>query len=110
MNEFDEIRPYVKGEMKDALSDLLKDRHFNIMMRGLVPWLPRFVRNTLFRLAFIGIDTPQDFQIRFMKPVVNYVLRKYANGASFDSNTVSNQTAYTSISNHRDIARDSAIP
>ena len=109
MNEFDEIRPYVKGEMKDALSDLLKDRHFNIMMRGLVPWLPRFVRNTLFRLAFIGIDTPQDFQIRFMKPVVNYVLRKYANGASFDSNTVSNQTNYTFISNHRDIVLDSAI-
>ena len=109
MTEFDEIRPYVKGEMKAALNELLRDRHFNIMMRGFAPWLPRFIRNTIFRLAFIGIDTPQDFQIRFMKPVVNYVLRKYANGASFDSHTITNQSNYTFISNHRDIVLDSAI-
>ena len=109
MTEFDSIRPYEKGEMHTALRQLLHDRHFNIMMRSLVPWLPRIVRNTIIRVAFIGVRTPQDFQIRFMKPIVRYILRKYADGATFDHATISNRGNYTFISTHRDIVLDSAI-
>lgn len=107
--EFDEIRPYEEGEMKQALNDLLADRHFNKMMQGMVPWLPKGIRNGFFKLMFIGVKTPLDFQLRFMKHVVRYVLRKYAHGYSFDHKSISNKGNYLFISNHRDIVLDSAI-
>ena len=108
-HEFDEIRPYEEGEMKQALNDLLADRHFNKMMQGMVPWLPKGIRNGFFKLMFIGVKTPLDFQLRFMKHIVRYVLRKYAHGYSFDHKSISNKGNYLFISNHRDIVLDSAI-
>lgn len=108
-HEFDEIRPYEEGEMKQALNDLLADRHFNKMMQGMVPWLPKGIRNGFFKLMFIGVKTPLDFQLRFMKHVVRYVLRKYAHGYSLDHKSISNKGNYLFISNHRDIVLDSAI-
>ena len=105
---FDEIRPFERGEMRGALNELLKDRHFNRMIGGFVP-LPRGVRNALFRLLFVGIESPLDFQVRFMKPIVRRILRKYAKGASFEYGAISPAGNYSFISNHRDIVLDSAI-
>ena len=42
------------------------------------------VRNGLLRLAFTGVKTPLDFQKRFMKPVVKYIIRKHTDGCTFD--------------------------
>ena len=109
IHEFDEIRPYEKGEMKEALNQLLNDRHFNKMMQGMAPWLPKTLRNGIFRLMFIGVKTPLDFQLRFMKHVVRYVLKKYAHGYTFNHDTISNRDNQLFISNHRDIVLDSAI-
>lgn len=109
IHEFDEIRPYEKGEMKDALNQLLNDRHFNKMMQGFAPWLPKALRNGIFRMMFIGVKTPLDFQLRFMKHVVSYVLKKHARGYSFKYDSISNRGNYLFVSNHRDIVLDSAI-
>ena len=108
-HEFDIIRPYNAGEMKGALSSLLADRHFDRMCSGLVPWLPRAVRNGLLRLFFVGVKTPLDFQLRFMKPVVKYVLHKCSKGVTVRFGNLDKQGSYTFISNHRDIVLDSAI-
>ena len=110
--EFDEIRPYEAEELKQAFDDLLNDRQFNIVMKGFAPWLPKSVRNSLLRLAFTGIKTPLDFQKRFMKPVVKYIMRKHTDGCSFlDSSIASYDKSqrYTFVSNHRDIVLDSAF-
>ena len=110
--EFDEIRPYEAGEMKQAFDDLLNDRQFNIVMKGFAPWLPQSVRNGLLRLAFTGIKTPLDFQKRFMKPVVKFIMRKHTDGCSFLDSSVSSydkSQRYTFVSNHRDIVLDSAF-
>ena len=110
--EFDEIRPYAAEEMKQAFDDLLNDRQFNIVMKGFAPWLPKSLRNGLLRLAFMGIKTPLDFQKRFMKPVVKYIMRKHTDGCSFlDSSIASYDKSqrYTFVSNHRDIVLDSAF-
>ena len=110
--EFDEIRPYEAGEMKQAFEELLADRQFNIVMKGFAPWLPKSVRNGLLRLAFTGIKTPLDFQKRFMKPVVKFIMRKHTDGCSFlDSSIASYDKSqrYTFVSNHRDIVLDSAF-
>ena len=118
--EFDEIRPYEPEEMKQAFDDLLNDRQFQVLLKGFVPWLPKSLRNGLLRLAFIGVKTPLDFQLRFMKPIVNYVIRKHTDGCTFDNSsldlskntqhsTLNTQQRYTFISNHRDIVLDSAF-
>ena len=112
MKEFDEIRPYEPEEMKQAFDDLLSDRQFNVIMKGLAPWLPKSVRNGLLRLAFTGVKTPLDFQKRFMKPVVNYIIRKHTDGCQFDDSCTKNSSLderYTFVSNHRDIVLDSAF-
>ncbi len=106
---FDEIRPYEEGEMKEALDQLLNDRHFNKVMQGFAPWLPKGLRNGFFKMMFIGVKTPLDFQLRFMKHIVRYVLKKHARGHSFKYDTISNRGNYLFISNHRDIVLDSAI-
>jgi hypothetical protein len=127
MNEFDEIRPYEAGEMKQAFEELLNDRQFNLVLKGFVPWMPKAVRRGLLRLAFTGVKTPLDFQLRFMKPVVKFIIRKHTDGCQFDDAELKGfdshslqskpmQTAqdttsprYTFVSNHRDIVLDSAF-
>mgnify|MGYP002624419954 CR=1 FL=1 len=114
-SEFDEIRPYEPEEMKQAFDDLLSDRQFNVVMKGLAPWLPKSVRNGLLRLAFTGVKTPLDFQKRFMKPVVRWIIRKHTDGCTFDDRGLERdgddvtRERYTFVSNHRDIVLDSAF-
>ena len=124
---FDEIRPYEAGEMKQAFEELLNDRQFNLVLKGFVPWMPKAVRRGLLRLAFTGVKTPLDFQLRFMKPVVKFIIRKHTDGCQFDdaelkgldshslqskpTQTAQDTTSprYTFVSNHRDIVLDSAF-
>ena len=110
MENFDAIRPYVDGEMQEALSTLLADRQFNRMMRSMAPWLPTWLRNGVLRMACWGIKTPLQFQVRFIKPVVRYVLRKCSKGATFQHDGIKpGEERYLFLSNHRDIVLDSAI-
>ena len=111
IEQFNEIRPYEPEEMKQAFNDLLNDRQFNLIMKGFAPWLPKFLRNGLLRLAFTGVKSPLDFQKRFMKPVVAYVIRKYSDGCTFDDKALTSrhQERFTFVSNHRDIVLDSAF-
>ena len=82
--EFDEIRPYEASEMRQAFDELLADRQFNTILKGFAPWLPKGMRNSMLRLAFTGVKTPLDFQLRFMKPVVWHIVRKHTDGLTFD--------------------------
>ena len=112
IEQFNDIRPYEPEEMKQAFNDLLNDRQFNLIMKGFAPWLPKFLRNGLLRLAFVGVKSPLDFQRRFMKPVVNYVIRKHTDGCTFDGSLLPDDKRgprYTFVSNHRDIVLDSAF-
>ena len=110
-SEFDEIRPYEAGEMKQAFNDLLNDRQFSLMLKGFVPWLPKGLRNGLLKLAFIGVKTPLDFQKRFMKPIVWHIVHRYADGLDFDDKLLPDDKSqrYIFLSNHRDIVLDSAF-
>ena len=111
MKEFDEIRPYETGEMKQAFEDLLNDRQFAHLLKGSVPWLPKALRNGFFLWAFRGVQSPLDFQKRFMKPVVRYIIRKHTDGCTFDESLLPRDKSqrYTFVSNHRDIVLDSAF-
>ena len=110
-NEFDEIRPYEAGEMQQAFDELINDRQFSLVLKGFAPWLPKSVRNGLLKLAFIGVKTPLDFQQRFMKPVVKWIIRKHTDGCMFNEKLLPRDKSlrYTFVSNHRDIVLDSAF-
>lgn len=109
--EFDEIRPYDTGEVQQAFNELLADRQFSTMLRGIVPWLPKSLRNAVLKIAFIGVKSPLDFQKRFMKPIVRHIIRKHTDGCTFDDNCLPRDFSlrYTFVSNHRDIVLDSAL-
>jgi hypothetical protein len=100
--------------MQQAFEDMLADRQFSLVLKGFAPWMPKAVRNALLRLLFRGVKTPLDFQMRFMKPVVKYIIWKYSDGISFDDSELKSQKGnselrYTFVSNHRDIVLDSAF-
>ena len=109
--EFDEIRPYDTGEVQQAFNELLADRQFSTMLRGIVPWLPKSLRNAVLKMAFIGVKSPLDFQKRFMKPIVRHIIRKHTDGCTFDDNCLPRDFSlrYRCVSNHRDIVLDSAL-
>ena len=116
MSQFNEIRPYEAEEMQQAFEDLLADRQFSLVLKGFAPWMPKAVRNALLRMLFRGVKTPLDFQMRFMKSVVKYVIWKYSDGTTFDDKklhtkeqTINTLDRYTFVSNHRDIVLDSAF-
>lgn len=109
-SEFDAIRPYNDDEIPGVVNELLNDRLMNAQLKTLIPWLPKWIRNAVIRLAFIGIHSTLDFQLRFMKPIVGYILRKCSNGATFEhAKITAGEERYTFMSNHRDIVLDSAI-
>lgn len=110
MNEnFDDIRPYGPGEVRPAVESLLHDRQFMTMLRGFIP-LPKPLIRFIIRALFIGVDTPLDFQLRYMKHVVHYVLRKCSDGCTFSGHPLPAKSQHhTFVSNHRDIVLDSAI-
>ena len=109
MSEFDDIRPFERGEVKPAVESLLHDRQFMTMLHGLVP-LPKGMIRGIVRMLFIGVNTPLDFQLRYMKHIVRYVLRKCTDGCTFGGHPTPMKTQHhTYVSNHRDIVLDSAI-
>ncbi len=111
MTEYDEIRPYEAGEIKQAFEEMLADRQFAMVLKSFAPWMPKMLRNGLLRIAFTGVKTPLDFQLRFMKPVVKYIIRRHTDGCTFDDRLMpaDKSLRYTFVSNHRDIVLDSAF-
>ena len=110
IHDFDEIRPYEPEEMPVVFEELLNDRQFNLVMKGMAPWLPKAVRNGLLRLLFKGVKSSQDFQVRFMKPVVRFITWRCTKGTSFGyPDGFDKHGRYIFMSNHRDIVLDSAF-
>ena len=108
--EFDAIRPYNDDEVKGAISNLLNDRQFSHILKAFVPILPLGISRGALKLATMGVNSTLDFQLRFMKPIVKYVLRKCSTRHSFTHKGIEPGTErYTFMSNHRDIVLDSAI-
>lgn len=110
LHDFDEIRPYSEEEMPRAFNGLIEDRQFNHLMKAVAPWFPRSLRNALLRLMFRGVKSAQDFQIRFMKPIVNFIVHRKTTGLTFGyPDSLSKHGRYLFLSNHRDIVLDSAF-
>lgn len=110
--KFDPIRPFNDDEVKQAFYELLEDRQFSRLIKGYLPWLPKIMRGGALKFAFklSGVKTLLDFQMRFMKPVVEAVIKRCMSDITFGGSPLPNPKGrYTFISNHRDIVLDSAL-
>ena len=104
--KFDPIRPYCDEEVKQAFNELVDDRQFARLIRGYVPWLPKFARRGMLKLAFrmSGVKTLLDFQLKFMRPIVESVIRRSMTDITLSGHPLPDRKGrYTFISNHRDI-------
>ena len=86
IHDFDDIRPYEPEEVPVVIDELLKDRQFSLVLKGLVPWLPKSVRNGLIRMLLWRVKSSQDFQMRLMRPLVNFLRFRTttSSGCEFD--------------------------
>ncbi len=110
LKDFDAIRPYSDGEVRQAMNELLADRQFNQVLNGFTPWLPVWLRNGVLKAANLGVDTVMQFQLRFMKPVAKLVLKRGSTSYDFRYEGIQpGDGRYTFVSNHRDIVLDSAF-
>lgn len=110
--KFDPIRPFNDDEVKQAFNELIEDRQFSRLIKGYIPWLPKFMRGNALRLVFklSGIKTLLDFQVKFMKPVVEAVIKRSMTDIKFGGRpSPDTKGRYTFVSNHRDIVLDSAL-
>ncbi len=109
-DEFSAIRPYNDDEVREAINSLLQDRQFSRILKSVLPILPLGMSRGMLKLATVGIKSTLGFQVRFMKPVVNHVLKKCSTGHTFQHRGIEpGRERYTFLSNHRDIVLDSAI-
>ena len=107
---FDQIRPFNDDEVRGAIDSLLHDRQFSHILKSVLPILPLGMSRGMLKLATLGIKSTLGFQLRFMKPIVNHVLKKCSTGHSFcHDGIIPGNERYIFMSNHRDIVLDSAI-
>ncbi len=108
--DFDDIRPYSNDEVQTAIKELLDDRQFKTVVKGLVPYLPYWLTRTIIQLFLIGVKSTQDFQARVMQPTAKIILRRSTDGYTYHpSPDITWDKRYTFISNHRDIILDISI-
>ncbi|MDO4210696.1 MAG: 1-acyl-sn-glycerol-3-phosphate acyltransferase [Bacteroidales bacterium] len=110
--KFDPIRPFNDDEVKQAFYELIEDRQFSRLIKGYLPWLPKYVRGGALKMVFklSGVKTLLDFQVKFMKPVVEAVIKRSMTDIKFGGRPSPDvKGRYTFVSNHRDIVLDSAL-
>ena len=104
--EFDDIRPYYDDEVAPAIERLLKNAQFREVLNYLFPGERRNQVEQLLR-SFTG---QRDFQHALIKEFVFELLAGSSSNVECRSlEKISKTTAYTYISNHRDIVLDAAI-
>lgn len=108
--EFDEIRPYEPEEVQQVLHELIEDRQLNLVIQNQIPFIPKFIRKGILKLACKGIHSTLDFQKRYMRPIMDYIIFRSTSKCTFAGHPAPDKSGrYTFISNHRDIVLDSAI-
>ena len=117
MSDFDDIRPYHDDEVRPTLDRILADKELSLSVAKLryprltraLPWLMQPLAKQVLTRELASVHSVRDFQV-----VVEKYLRGMM-GASANSLTTSGiekldpKQAYLFISNHRDIAMDSAF-
>ncbi|MBX2859431.1 MAG: 1-acyl-sn-glycerol-3-phosphate acyltransferase [Cellvibrionaceae bacterium] len=117
MSEFDDIRPYNDDEVRPILNRLLNDPEFldsiaQLKFPNAGMLLARFVRPLVrkrLRREVEGVESVEDFQARIESYLKDLLDRTVTKLSVSGLDNLSANKAYLFISNHRDIAMDSAL-
>ena len=103
--EFDEIRPYYDEELSEVFELLIEDPAFQKATSFVAPGIPFDMLAEKIRAC----KTKLDFQKAFAYGILERIADDYTDGISIDLAANSLDTAYTYISNHRDIILDAGF-
>ena len=103
--EFDEIRPYHDEELPQVFEELIADPMFRQVVGAVMPDVPFEAWSQKMRAC----KTKLDFQKAFCYGLLKKLEKEATDGVSLDYAALSAGTAYTYISNHRDIILDSGF-
>ena len=104
--EFNEIRPYTPEELPQIYEELIADPAFRTVVESVMPGIPFEALAEKMRLCRTNLE----FQKAFFYGLLWDLVKKCANGLTFDCSALTDKTMnYTFISNHRDIILDSAF-
>ena len=104
--EFDEIRPYYDEELPAVYEELIADPAFRQVAGAAMPDLPFDRLAALMR----SCKTKQDFQVNICYNILKRIIREVTQGVTFDNSAQPDRgSAYTYVSNHRDIVLDSGF-
>lgn len=104
--EFDEIRPYYDEELPQIYEELIADPAFQQAAAVVIPSVPFEMLAQKMRAC----KTKLDFQKAFCYELLRKLMQEATDGVSLDHSALADKrTAYTYISNHRDIILDSGF-
>ena len=104
--EFEEIRPYHDEELPQVFEELIADPAFQQMACAVMPGVPFEAIAQKMRAS----KTKQEFQENLCYGILHKLAKDTTDGLILESMAVLNkQSAYTYVSNHRDIILDSGF-
>jgi len=105
---FDDIRPYRNDEFSTILARLLNDPEFErVLQNKLILGDVEFVQ---MKAAMMETKSIEEFQKRFVVPIINKILASSSNGLTMSGlENLNKNQRYLFVSNHRDIILDSAL-
>lgn len=107
MTKFDEIRPYLADEIKQAANELAADIDFQDVLNRFYPNAE--IRNQALQ-HLTQIKSIDQFQAELIVPVLHNIQKTTTDGLSFSAmEQFSKEDNYLIISNHRDIILDPAF-
>ena len=104
--EFDEIRPYHDEELPAIYEELIADPAFRQVAEAALPGIPFEALANQMRAC----KTKQEFQVNICYNILKRIIREATLGVTFDNSAQPDRgSAYTYVSNHRDIVLDSGF-
>ena len=104
--EFEEIRPYHDEELPQIFEELIADPAFQQVACAVMPGVPFEAIAQKMRAS----KTKQEFQENLCYGILHKLAKDTTDGLILESMAVLNkQSAYTYVSNHRDIILDSGF-
>ncbi len=103
---FNEIRPYNNDEVKDAVADLLSDKHLEPFFKNLLPDFD-FKK---FTDQLQQVNSIYDFQSMFAYTALKFIIKNFITTFSNSGlDALDDKNSFLFISNHRDIVLDSSL-
>lgn len=104
--QFRDIAPYTNAEFKQKMAQLIEEPGFEHAIRYVMP----DVDYEAFVNQLLGVETQDEFQRKVMGQFLEFLVKTTTSGLTVDGlDNCAPDTAYTFITNHRDIVLDASF-